>query len=462
LADRVQALATASPAIERGHWGALFVRLDSGEVLFSRNADSLFVPASNAKLLSTAAVLARLGPDHRFRTALTAATAPSNGTLAGDLTLRGGGDPTLGGLEIPYRHESHSGDRLGPLAAIVESAWQAGLRRVEGDIVGDDTRYEWVPYGEGWAQDDTLFGYGAPVSALTIHDNLFLIRVTGTAAGETARLELDPPLPYFTIDNRAQTVPPQPGTRLHLDRRPGSRHIEVWGDVAEGRTRTLEVAVEDPAAYAAFALRHLLIRRGIVVRGGYRARHRLAGRDAASEPAGVVLAERVSPPLIEAMRVVNKVSHNLWAESALREASRTLGNGTGDTSLIAGFLAEAGVPESDFRLQDASGLSRLSLVSPAGMIRLLRHMDAQPDRERWRSLMPVGGEDGTLETRFRNGARGRIWAKTGTLTGTGSLSGYALNAAGEPIVFSVLVNNVNANTSGIRDFIDRLVLLFVE
>ncbi|MEZ5398112.1 MAG: D-alanyl-D-alanine carboxypeptidase/D-alanyl-D-alanine-endopeptidase [Bryobacteraceae bacterium] len=462
-AEQIQALIDAHPPVQRGQWGALFVDLRSGEVLFSQNADSLFTPASNAKLLSSAAVLDKLGPGFRFVTRLCA-TAPLNndGVLAGDLILRGGGDPTLGRARVPYDAKAPPADSLGALAELVEAAWNSGLRRVEGDVAGDDTRYPWMPFPEGWAQDDTVFGYGAPVGALTLHDNLFLLRLTAAEPGEPPRLDVDPPLPYFTFDNRAVTAAPRDDTRIYLDRRPGSRHVEIRGHIAAGRARSYEIAVSDPAAYAAYALRRLLIRRGIAVRGSFHAHHRLPAQPAPKPPEGeVTLAERESPPLAQILQVTGKVSNNLWAEIAIREAARA--SETDPPALIGGFLNSIDVPDTDFRLQDGSGLSRLDLVSPAALVRLLRHMAAQPDREAWFSILPVAGREGTLDSRFRRGTNGhgRVAAKTGTLSGVGALSGYAGLDSQNPVVFSVLVNNVNARSAEIRGFIDGLVALFV-
>ncbi|MEZ5352013.1 MAG: D-alanyl-D-alanine carboxypeptidase/D-alanyl-D-alanine-endopeptidase [Bryobacteraceae bacterium] len=466
-AKDIEAVATASPAILNSHWGAMFLRLQTGEVLFSRNADSLFTPASNAKLISTAAVLTQLGADYRFRTRLLAARGPDGaGVLHGDLVLAGGGDPTLGALAVPYRATGHATDPLAPLAGMVEQAWNAGLRRVEGDIAGDDTRYSWMPFPEGWAQDDTVFGYGAPVSALTLHDNLFELRVRPTVAGQPPRLDIDPPLPYFTFDNRAVTVggaaPGSAPAKLYLDRSPGSRHIQIRGTVAVNRTRTYELAVDDPAAYAAFALRELLIRRGIAVTGGSHTHHRPPGQPAEEQPA-VELAARSSPPLIEILEVIDKVSHNLWAEMVLREAAHAAAiDDTDPSALTSAFLGQAGVHDTEYKLVDGSGLSRLSLVSPAALVRLLRHMASAGKPEPWLGLLPLAGREGTLENRFRKHARGRIAAKTGTLSGTGALSGYAFGTDPEDtIVFSVLVNNANAPASEIRSFIDQMAELFV-
>jgi len=240
---------------------------------------------------------------------------------------------------------------------------------------------------------------------------------------------------------------------------------------ANGVTHLL--AVDDPAEFAAEALREALTRRGVAVRGGVRARHRHALEVAdlkKGEPArprsGVVLAKRISPPLVETLKILNKVSQNLHTELTLREVGRVrrqVGSREAGLEELREFLAEAGIAKQDYRFEDGSGLSRLTLVTPAAVIRLLEHMHTGAHREAWVDLMPIGGEDGTLEDRFKGVAEARpIRAKTGTISHVGALSGYAEGAGGRRLAFSILVNNYNGETSEIRRFIDRIVATLLE
>jgi D-alanyl-D-alanine carboxypeptidase/D-alanyl-D-alanine-endopeptidase (penicillin-binding protein 4) len=274
LADKVDALVAESTLLQQSHWGAKLVQSTSGRVLYSRNETSHFIPASNTKLFSTALALARLGSQHRLATRVVASRPLQDGVLAGDLRLVGGGDPTLSGRPLPYRYRAPYGPALSALEELVEQLWQGGLRRVTGDIVGDDSAYYYEPYPEGWSVDDTLFDYGAPVSALILHDNAFTVRIEGAGTpGISARLSLDPPNAYLSLHNmvRTATAPPH---RIYMDRTPGSRSVELWGSIRPSAVRALDAAVDDPARYAAFALREALQRRGIPVDGGLQARHR--------------------------------------------------------------------------------------------------------------------------------------------------------------------------------------------
>ena len=464
--DKIEALVRQSPIVARAHWGARFVDLQTGTPLYARNENSFFVPASNTKLFSTALALTRLGADHRFKTRLLAERPLDEaGTLLGNLIFAGGGDPTLSGRPIPYAHKAPFTDPLGPLRELVEQAWRNGLRRVTGDVIGDDTHYVWEPYPEGWAQDDTLYEFGAPVSALMLHENFFRIHLSpGVNPGDPARLSLTPSLPYFLLDSRVTTSANKSEEKIRVDRAPGSRLVELSGRIGPRNGTTLELAVDDPARYAAFALRASLRRRGIQVDGDIAARHRgPLDEDAAVE--GIELARRVSPPLAETLKVIDKASRNLQAEIVLREVSKARGRqGTrkGGIEELKAFLAEIGVPSADYNFEDGSGLSRLNLTTPETVTRLLRHMHRDAHREQWMDLLPVGGEDGSLAFRYRDLKEGRVLAKTGTIEHVGALSGYIETGRGRWLAFSVMVNNANARASEIRRFIDKLVLLFVE
>lgn len=471
LAEKVDAIAAAAPAAARGHWGAYFINLGTGEVLYAHRENHFFVPASNTKLFSTALALARLGPEHRQLTRLVG-SAPAlgpGGVLAGDLRIEGGGDATLSGRVLPYDPKSKPGDPLAALDQLAEQAWTNGLRRVDGDVIGDDSAYVWEPFPDGWSQDDTKFSYGAPVSALMLHDNTVTIRVQGGAqAGEPARVMVTPSPGYWTVESRVRTA--LPATGLKLEREPGSRQIELWGSVAPGRARELSMAIDDPARYAAYAMREALVRRGIAVMGGTAIRHRhpLMAAPAAASPAasGVIeLARRTSPPLMETLRVVGKVSQNLHAEAVLIEVARKQGrepSRDGGVEELRLFLEEVGIPAGDYRFEDGSGLSRLTLVTPVATARLLRFMHASPYRDAFRSLLPQGGLDGTLDDRFRRLKGAVVLAKTGSLSHTASLSGYIERPDGDPIAFSVMVNNANERGAAMRGFIDKLLAAVIQ
>ncbi|MEO7653220.1 MAG: D-alanyl-D-alanine carboxypeptidase/D-alanyl-D-alanine-endopeptidase, partial [Bryobacteraceae bacterium] len=425
-----------TPAVQRGFIGLQIIDLDGGKVLYEDNASRLFVPASNTKLFTTAMGLMRLGPMFRFQTTVVSSAAPDDaGRIRGALTLVGGGDPSLSGRSIPYKAGSPGGN---PLAAIEDLADQVaghGVTRIDGGIVGDDTAFVWRPYAEGWSMDDAVNQFGAPVSALAIHDNVIALNVR---AGDPPSISLIPSIDYYQIDNRVR-----PGTKkeIHIEREPGSRQLRVWGTMpAKDRGDTHFLAIDDPALYGAMALQDALTRRGITVRGQLEARHAFGGQPM-TPPDGLELARRTSAPLIEHLRVADKVSQNLYAEIILRAVSRERrkgASGEGGLAELQGFLAGIGIPKTDYRFHDGSGLSSMNLVTPAVIVKLLRYMYASRYREAWLSLLAVGGEDGTLRRRFSKTAGvGKIRAKTGTLSHAIALSGYAESSDGRMRAFSI-------------------------
>ena len=476
LAESIDRLIAASPAAHTAFWGIKIVDLTTAKTLYEQNAGHFFVPASNAKLFTTALALSRLGPNFTFQTRVIAdQSLDLDGRLLGSLRLVGGGDPNLSARTIPYKPGPVIGNQLVAFEELADQVAAHGVKRIEGDIVGDDTWYVWQPYAIGWSVDDPLSDDGAPISALTVHDNVFTLSVRpGTGAGDLAELVLNPPVEYYTIDNRVRTVAAGGDRRIRVDRVPGSLDLHVWGTIPlHDKGQDLLLGIEDPALYAAKAFKQLLEQRGIAVTGNAVARH-LYPHDVANlmlsvEPppdAGTEVARHTSAPFVEDLRITDKVSQNLHAEMALRavgRARRNVGSFEAGREEMRAFLAEAGVEAGGYNLIDGSGLSRLDLVTPAAVIKVLHYMYASKQRENWISMLPVGGQDGTLATRFTEGpAAGRIHAKTGSLSHVSALSGYAQRPNGRWVAFSILVNNYNGAASEIRAVMDRICALIME
>lgn len=472
LAERVELVFKESVRPRHGLWGLHVISLSRSEPVFAFQEDSFFVPASTAKLFTTAAALMRLGPEHRFRTTVVSSAAPdATGIIRGDVRLVGGGDPTLSGRQFPYRRDAQPVDPMQPLLELAEAVARKGVTRIQGDIVGDDTAYYWEPYATGRAQEDSLWEYGAPVSALSFNDNRISIAVRpGSRVGDAARIEVHPRVEYFFAQNRVKTVAGR-ASKVQVARSPGSRQLRLWGTTgAQSKGEGWSLAVEDPALFAAVAFRDALIRRGITVTGRAVARHLYPGDppQGAGPAAGeVILAERLSPPLSDILTVVNKESLNLHAELLLCELGRRrTGIGSREAGLkeLLSVLREAGVVEGEARLMDGSGLSMLSMVTPRALTALLVWMEKSPYREAFRNSLAVAGEDGTLRQRLtglRPGA-GRIWAKTGTLSRVNAIAGYAQSADGEWLTFAILVNNHAAAGAEVRAIIDKICMLLIE
>lgn len=476
LAENISRLISSSPSARSAFWGIQVSDLESGKILYESNADRYFVPASNTKLFTTAMALERLGPAHTFETRVLADQPPDpEGRIRGPLRLVGGGDPSLSGRPVPYRMGAPEGDPLGAIDALADQIAAKGVKRIGGDIIGDDTWYVWEPYAAGWGIEDPESDDGPPVSALTLNDNVQKLIVTpGGREGDLAAISLSPAIEFYRIDNEVRTTAAGTERRIHFERVPGSRQAHLWGTIPS-RDHGLEmlIGVEDPAEYAAMALRQALEQRGIAVDGGAVARHLYPGelRDleqASASPlqSGVELARLVSAPLIEDLRITDKVSQNLHAELALRavgRARRNVGSFEAGLAELKDFLGEAGIPPEAFNFHDGSGLARLNLVTPAAVVGLLRYMWRTPQRDAWLSLLPVGGVDGTLSSRFgESPAAGRVHAKTGSLSHVSALSGYIQREDGKWLAFSILTNNYNGDSAGIRGVMDRICNLILE
>uniref|UniRef100_Q02AA2 D-Ala-D-Ala carboxypeptidase. Serine peptidase. MEROPS family S13 n=1 Tax=Solibacter usitatus (strain Ellin6076) TaxID=234267 RepID=Q02AA2_SOLUE len=477
LPEAIQKLIDSSPAARTAFWGIQIVDLASGKTLYELNPDHYFVPASNAKLFSTALALTRLGPDYTFQTRVFADAPPdSQGRISGDLRLIGGGDPNLSARAIPYRMGPPTGNPLAAIEDLADQLAARGIRIVSGDIVGDDTWYVWQPYAVGWAIDDPQSDDGPPISALTLSDNALNLSVhPGAAVGEVAELAFSPPLEFYRIENRVRTVAAGGERRVHFHRIPGSRDAVLWGTIPlRDRGQDMLTSVEDPAEFAAEALRNALEARGITVEGAARSQHLFPNQlaDLTQAPpseavGGVELANRSSARLVEDLRVTAKVSQNLHAELLLRavgRARRNVGSFEAGMTEMKIFLADAGVEPTGYNLLDGSGLSRLDLVTPATVVRLLRFMYDSPARDNWLSIFPIGGQDGTLSTRFGGTpAAGRVLAKTGSLSHVSALSGYIQRLDGTWLAFSILVNNYGGRSvAEVRGVMDRICNLILE
>ena len=511
LSDRIAEVLSA-PDLARGFWGIEVVSLSSdktpgttsgittGKTLYSQNADKLFTPASNTKLVTTAAALALIGPDYKFRTTVeTTGTLDRYGRLNGDLVLVGHGDPNLSGRELPYDLKTQrNDDPIQALESLADALVQKGVKFIDGDIVADDSYFAFERYGEGWSQDDLVWADGAPVSALTVNDNVVFVNILpADRPGEKAFVSVKPFADYYRLDNRIITTPAGTGRKFFVNREPGSTVLTLWGNMPLDDAGANEaLAIEDPAEFAAGLFRQLLEKRGIVIYGHQRTRHtelatlstfsanaiapmrggrvndKVNDNDNDGQPRPlktdqpIMLASYESKPLLQDIRVINKVSQNLHAEILLRLLGRERGNaGTveGGLEVLRGFLTKAGVSSDEYVFYDGSGLSRQNLVTPHAIVQLLRYCSTQPWGADYKATFPVAGVDGSLTERFTSPRlRNRIMAKTGALGGVKTLSGYATTDAGQVVAFSILSNNFNLPAKRVTDAIDQLVQAIVD
>ena len=467
LATRVRQYIEA-PRFARSLWGIQVVSLETGRVWVDSNANKLMKPASNAKLFTAGLALDRLGPDYRFTTTIFyEGKLSSGGTLRGNLIVYGRGDPSLAARFNEDRPQAS----LDPLVRAIKDA---GLRRIDGDLVGDESYFRGPSLGRGWTWDDLQYSYGAAVSALTADDNVVDLDVQpGPGVGAAASVGAQPASSDLIISNQVITVETGGKPHLEVSRALGARVVYVFGQIPLQSDPLREsVTVQDPARSLLLELRAAMAKAEIKVRGNIRT---LDWRDRETRPVEVEhwteLAQVKGRSLSEILPHMLKPSQNLYAqllwltvgaERQHKDATLALLT-TEEASMseMSKFAREVGVTEEELFLEDGAGLSRGALVTPQAIVSLLRYMDKHRCAELFKASLPVAGQDGTLRGRFLGTpAQGRVRAKTGSLRFVHTLSGYATAANGERLAFSIMLNNQpSAPDRSPREDVDAIAVM---
>ncbi|MBA2501581.1 MAG: D-alanyl-D-alanine carboxypeptidase/D-alanyl-D-alanine-endopeptidase [Pyrinomonadaceae bacterium] len=471
----------AQPQLASALAGIKIASLDTGRTVFEENANKFMLPASNMKTYTVAAALARLTPDYRFTTSVYAAARPdATGAVRGNLIVYGRGDPTFAARFNDESYFRAIDDLAGRIAT-------AGVRRVEGDLIGDESYFTGASLGTGWEWDDLQWYYGAEVSALSVNDNAIDLTVkAGARAGDACIVTTSPAASFITVTNsaagsgqsfvkivnNATTVARGVARNLRVYRPPSQNVIYVSGTLPQDDAGfTGGVAVSQPAMMFVSMLRAALERRGVTV-AGRTTTVNAEMRTASSLPplaSLVEIANRQSPPLSIVAAQTMKASQNLYTELILRALGQNVyPNGQGTSAeagikVVTDFLREAGIDSTKVIQADGSGLSRGNLITADATVRLLTYMSRHAHANVFRDTMPIAGVDGTLRARMKGTpAAGNVRAKTGTLSGVTSLSGYVTSASGERLVFALLVNNFPRDWDARVNYTDRIAVLLAS
>jgi len=455
--------------LTQARWGVFVTSLNDGRIIYSRDGDRLFTPASNMKVYTTAVALDLLGADYRWRTSVYAdKQLDQDGVIDGDLILYGRGAPDL----ISLRKGNAPS-----LADLTDQVYQRGVRRVRGNIIGDESYFRGNSYGDGWQWTDLQWYFGAEPSALTIDANAFELTITPASRTQSpAALEIKRDTSYVHLKNNTMTVERGAASTIGINRGLSDNDVRVWGKFPAGsRGFTAYMSVHNPALWASTLFREALVSRGIKIDGEARSRDfRAAENEGFNPEQGNELAQVQSETLGQAIRATNKESINLNAELILRTLGRERGamapepdprrmKQRGDdeagAAVIRLWLERAGISTSGLVIRDGSGLSRLDLVSPEATARLLTAIAETNSFPAFHDSLPVAGRDGTLGSRLRRES-GRVVAKTGTLTFDHSLSGYANSADNQVLVFSIFCNDATGRSDPVR-LIDQIASLLV-
>jgi D-alanyl-D-alanine carboxypeptidase/D-alanyl-D-alanine-endopeptidase (penicillin-binding protein 4) len=451
------------PELRRGSIGIKIVALDTGKVVFESDAEKYFMPASNMKSFTVAAALEKLSPNFRFVTSVYAPAQPdATGTLRGDLTVYGRGD-------VSFSTAFYEKDYYRGLDNLAEKIFQAGVRRIEGNLVGDESYFTGSPLPTGWEWDDLQWYWGAEVSALPLNDNAVDLTVRPATVGQPCVVSVLPFNLIVRVVNTCRTI--AAGKRdLAVKKDLDQNVLEISGTMPAGDRGFYEpVTVSRPAELFVALLKQRLEQKGVVVTGQARVvggREKAALAVSSSVTAPVQIAQIESPPFSLIAAKTMKPSQNMYTETILWTLGEQLGskNNPKQTSaergiaVVGSFLSEIGIPSDGIVQYDGSGLSRHNLVTPSSLVQLYTYMARQSRySSAWLESLTVGGVDGTLASRFK-GARTKnnVRGKTGTIDQVSALSGYVTTAASERFVFSIIVNGVSETGTRVS-IIDQIV-----
>jgi serine-type D-Ala-D-Ala carboxypeptidase/endopeptidase (penicillin-binding protein 4) len=453
----------AKPELSSAMVGIKVVSLDNGRVLFEENATKLLRPASNMKLYTVAAALDRLSPDYRFSTSVYATTrADASGVVHGDLTIYGRGDPSIAA-------RFNNGDYFKGIDDLAARIVAAGVKRVEGDIAGDESYFIGPKYGSGWNWEDLTWYYGAEITPLTANDNaLDLFIKPGTAIGQPALITTGPPDPLLTIVNKVTTSAKGSRREFSIHRGLGENTITITGSIPlEDRGYTGGIGISHPGLLFVYMLRSSLAQKGVTITGA----SRITGASTAFENE---IATLQSPPFSVIAAQTLKPSQNLYTELILRTLGKVTPPPATTLNLtqtseelgleaVKSFLKTVGLRPEALVLDDGSGLSRNDMITADASVQLLTFMSKHRYATVFRDALPIGGIDGTLRNRFKGTpAENNVRAKTGSLSSAASLGGYLTTAGGEKLAFSIMVNNYPRDFDPRSSCIDPIAILLAS
>ncbi|MBX9254266.1 D-alanyl-D-alanine carboxypeptidase/D-alanyl-D-alanine-endopeptidase [Desmonostoc muscorum CCALA 125] len=428
------------PLFRRMRWGILVQPLSVGSTLYNRDAEKYFTPASNMKLLTTAAALQQLGANFRIRTSIY-----QNGN--GVLRIVGRGDPSLTDTQ---------------LQALAQQLKQKGITQIQ-ELIADDSYIQGDIVNPTWQWEDVQSDYGAPVNSFIINQNIFSLKLVPQAVGKPLQIvwtDVNEARQWRTI-NQSVTVDQNQPIYINVNRELSGTALRIEGQLtANSEPYSLDLPVVDPDYYflrrfrTALAKQKISLGKTLVVSGGINQEE---------------IAFVESPPLSELLAETNINSNNLYAEALLRALAVEKPKLKNQTSANVGLevvkasLTQLGVDPGNYVLIDGSGLSRRNLVTPEVFVQILRGIARTPAASIYRASLPVAGKSGTLKYRFQNTpAEGIVQAKTGTLTGVVSLSGYVNAPKYQPLVFSIIANQSEQPATVVRQAIDEIVVLLAQ
>lgn len=446
LTEQIDAI-LKSPALEHGIQGVLIRSLRTNTTIYEHNSDCLMTPASNLKLLVSATALEQLGPDHTYKTEVYTTGKLMNGALDGNIIIKGGGDPVL---------------ETSGLIDLAKQIMTSGISRINGNVIADDSMFDNQRLGWGWGWDTLPYYYAAEISALSLNRNTIDVYVyPGKKIGAKAEIKLVPDAEYMTVDSNATTGAPGSEKTIWINRTLGQNIVKIGGSIAldaKVTEREAPVTMEEPQLYAGCVFAAELSKLGIKVTGSV---------EVGKTPTDAKLvAAHTSPPLSKIIALLNKPSDNLVAEMLLKNLGTIVkGKGSSDAGLEVEkeFFKKIGMDTAETCIVDGSGLSRLDYISPRNLVTLLTFMQASKNSKVYIDSLPIAGVDGTLAYRMKGtSAQGNVKAKTGYVNHVSALSGFVNTKSGEPLVFSIIMNNHLCPNADVTKLQDKICVLLAD
>ncbi len=446
LGDKIDEI-LKDPSLKGGTQAVMIRSLKTNQTLYEHNAHSLMLPASNFKLLVSAASLETLGPDFTFKTKVYVSGKVENGVLKGNLIIRGGGNPVLLTPDLTY------------LAKQVRSA---GISQIDGNVIADESFFDNQRLNWGWNWADLGYYYAAETSALTLNRNTVDVYVyPAKTVGAAAIVKIVPYTDYLTINNSAKTGKPDSANAINVNRALGQNIIRVNGTIpknAKITRRTAPVTVTEPGLYTACVFASELSQQKITMTGSVKY---------ASTPENAkLIATHTSPPLSQILAMLNKPSDNLIAETLLKTIGAVV-KGNGSTSagieVETEFFKKIGLDASEMSITDGSGLSRFNYISASNLVALLSYMHSTEQSNIFIDSLPVAGVNGSLSARMKKtSAQGNVKAKTGYIGRVSSLSGYVNTKSNEKLAFSIIMNHHSCKKSDVTKLQDKICVLLAD
>jgi len=440
------------------HWGVLIQSLKNGRTIYERNADRMFMPASNEKIPTSAATLIKLGSDFTFQTIIGNSGYRSDSTIYGDLIIIGDGDPTLS-------------DRIYEKPTTVFELWadsilSFGVNVIDGNIIGDDNKYDDSHLGYGWTFMGLDYWPSAEISALQLNENYIDLQfIPPLTKIDTLQIVPDLESEYYKIIDETEIVDTGK-TDLNISSNFGQNNIVIKGKVLQGSKKfERSPTITNPTKFYATVLKEVLERKGIKILGHPKDCDDIDNYSDSIRIRDTLLVHH-SPPMKEMLKVLMKRSQNLYAETMIRilgYKKSGIGSFKEGKKVVEEVLLQFGIEKDTYAFMDGSGLSRYNFISPNQVVKILKGMRNSPYWDVWYDIQPIAGIDGTLRKRMKGTkAEGNVRAKTGTISNVRGLSGYVSTSEGEEIVFSFLVNGHLQATRETELITDKVLELIAE